>query len=155
MAWRISNHDLNAMLDALAQQHASGAIFVYEGSQPASSHAAAAGKYLGKVTKSAGPWVPGQPTNGLTFKPASGRELKKADNETWQIVGEADGVAGWFRFVGNAADDHLADTTESKPRIDGRIATSGAEMNLSNTDIRIGATTTIDSFALRWPANVL
>jgi len=66
--------------------------------------------------------------------------------------------------VGNAADDGAADSTdddgaadstESTPRIDGRIAVSGAEMNLSNTQIVTGATTTIDSFELRWPANVL
>ncbi len=155
MTWRISNNDLNAMLDALATNHANGAILIYEGSQPANAHAAPTGKYLGKVTVGGGAWEAGQPTNGLNFKAAAGRALKKADNETWQIKGEADGTAGWFRFVGNAADDGAADSTESTPRIDGRIAVSGAEMNLSNTQIVTGATTTIDSFELRWPANVL
>lgn len=155
MAWRISTHDLNAMLSALAAKHANGAIYVYEGSQPANSHAAPTGRYLGRVTKNGEAWVPGQPDNGLNFGPAAGRELKKSASEIWQIKGEADGIAGWFRYVGNAADDGSVDSTESKPRIDGRVAVSGAEMNLSSTEIVTGATTTIDTFTLRWPPNVL
>lgn len=155
MAWRISNKNLNSMLDALADNHAGGAILVYEGSQPVNSHAAPTGTLLGRVTKDAGAWTPGQPTNGLHFAPAAGRALVKSPTEVWQVKGIADGTAGWFRFVANAADSGALDETESLPRIDGRCGTSNAEMLMSSLEIRVNAITTVDAFTLRWPANVL
>jgi hypothetical protein len=36
-------------------------------------------------------------------------------------------------------------------RLDGNIATSGANLNMANTAITLGATTTIDSFSITVP----
>ena len=155
MVWRVSTKDLNLMYGALKTAHADGVIEIRTGSQPASANDAATGLLLGRVTLNAGAWTAGAATNGLEFATPAARQMTKAVAEVWQFVGLAEGTAGWFRFVANAADPGTADTTETYPRIDGRIATTGAEMNMSNLNVVTGAITTIDSFTLRWPTGVL
>jgi hypothetical protein len=129
-----------------------GVIYIYSGSQPATADAAPTGTLLGIATVSAGAFAWGTATNGLDFDAPSSGSMGKAAAETWQFVGIAAGTAGWFRFMGNAQDNLSTSTT--LPRIDGRISTTGAEMNLSNLSIVIGATTTIDSFTIAWPATL-
>jgi hypothetical protein len=155
MAWRVSTKNLNLMFGALKTALADGVILIYSGSQPASANDAVSGTLLGRVTLNAAAWTAGAATNGLEFATPAAREMTKAVAEVWQFAGIANGTAGWFRFVGNGADAGAADTTEALPRIDGRIATTGAEMNMSNLNVVTGAITTIDSFTLRWPAGVL
>lgn len=156
MAWRYSTKLLNEMLNAVRTQLANGTIEIYSGSQPASANDATTGAtLLGRVTLNAAAWTEGAATNGLEFDAAAARQLNKAALETWQFVGLANGTAGWFRFRGNAADAGAADSTFSLPRIDGRIAVIGAEMNLSNLNVVIGAVTSVNSFAIRWPVGVL
>ena len=155
MAWRASTKLLNEMFNAVRTQLANGTIEIYSGSQPASANDAVTGTLLGRVTLNAAAWAEGAAANGLEFDAAAARQMNKAAAETWQFVGLADGTAGWFRFRGNAADAGAADPTFLLPRIDGRIATTGAEMNLSNLNVVTGATTTVDSFTLRWPSTVL
>ncbi|HRD50280.1 MAG TPA: hypothetical protein PL166_11880 [Candidatus Contendobacter sp.] len=155
MAFRISTKLKNVMLDAIRTGPGSllnGVIYVYSGSQPVDADAAPTGTLLGKITVGAGAFSWGSPTNGVDFDAAAGATLNKAAAETWQFVGLANGVAGWFRHMGNAADSLTTDGSATYPRIDGRIATTGAEMNLSNLDIAIGATTTVDTYSIAWPA---
>lgn len=85
-------------------------------------------------------------TNGLYLALAASGEITKHASQTWSGVGIADGTAGWFRFYGAATDAGGISTT--LPRLDGRIATSGAELNLSNTSIVTGASQTISSFSI-------
>lgn len=154
MSFRMSTALKNAMLNAVKTTLANGVIYVYSGSQPATGDAAPTGTLLGTVTVGAGAFTPGVVTNGLEFDAAASNVLSKAAAETWQFIGVATGTAGWFRFVANAADSGAADAVAAYPRIDGRISTSGAEMNLSNLSIVIGATTTVDSFSITWPATI-
>ena len=87
--------------------------------------------------------------NGLTFAaPASGAVSKSG---TWSFNGIAVGTAGWFRLVASSADGGGASTTLE--RLDGSIAVSGADMNLSNIAITIGAPNTIDTFTYTQPAS--
>ena len=72
--------------------------------------------------------------------------MAKHTSQTWSGVGIADGTAGWFRFYGAATDAGGISTT--LPRLDGRIATSGAELNLSNTSIVVGAAQSITTFSI-------
>lgn len=88
-------------------------------------------------------------TNGLFLGAASSNKIAKHANQVWSGIGIAAGTAGWFRFYGAAADDGSESTT--LPRLDGRIATSGAEMNLSNLSVVIYAPITLDTFTLSWP----
>ena len=131
-----------------ATTFANGVIDIYSGSQPVTADAAVTGTLLGTVTLNSGSFVPGSPTNGLTFgTPAAGSVAKSG---VWSFNGIAAGTAGWFRFRANAADSGAVSTV--LPRLDGSIAASGADMSLSNITIAIGAPATIDSFVFTIPA---
>lgn len=131
-----------------AATFANGIIELRTGTQPVNADAAATGTLLGTVTLASGAFTPGTATNGLTFAAAADGAVSKSG--TWSMVGVAAGTAGWFRLKGNALDNDLAST--SLPRLDGSIAVSGADMNLSNITIAIGAPTTVDSFVWTQPA---
>jgi hypothetical protein len=90
--------------------------------------------------------------NGLTFAaPASGAVSKSG---IWSFNGAvaagAGTTAGWFRLVASTVDAGGASTTLE--RLDGSIAVSGADMNLSNITIVSGAPNTIDTFTYTQPA---
>jgi len=140
----------NGMLNAsgLASLFANGVMYIYSGPQPLNADSAVQGTLLGIVTKNAGAFSFGTSTNGLNFgTPASGTVAK--DSNTWQFVGIANGVAGWFRLMGNATDSLGSSTT--LPRMDGAIGTTGADLNLSSVNIVTGAPTTIDVFQFTLP----
>lgn len=85
-------------------------------------------------------------TNGLFLALAADGAIEKHASQTWSGLGIAAGTAGWFRFYGSATDAGGSSTT--LPRIDGRCATSGAEMNLSNTSVVVGAAQSITEFSI-------
>lgn len=125
-----------------------GVIEIYTGSQPVSADAAVTGTLLGVMTLGSGAFTPGSPTNGLTFAPASDGVVSKIG--VWSFVGIAAGTAGWYRFKGNGFDAGLASTT--LPRMDGSCATSGADLNISNITVAVGAPNTCDKFVYTQPA---
>ena len=151
MTIRLSTGLRNALIGTgggLAAVFANGTIEIYSGSQPASADAAPTGTLLGTVSKDAGAFTPGSATNGLTWAAAAnGAVTKSTDN--WQFTGLAAGTAGWFRLKGNAADAGALSTT--LPRLDGSVANSGGDMNLSNTSIAIGSPNTVDVFSVTMP----
>lgn len=153
MAIQLSTGLRNGMLNATGFTEAfnDGIMHIYSGPQPLNADTAVSGTLLGKVTVNSGAWVAGSPTNGLGFDaPASG-VISKAAAEVWSMVAIADGTAGWFRLMGNAADALGASTT--LPRLDGSIAQSGGDLNISSTTIVTGAPTTIDVFQFTLPAS--
>jgi hypothetical protein len=93
------------------------------------------------------------PANGLKFGTAAAGVLPKLASQTWSGVAVATGTAGWFRFVGSIADSGVSDTTESDIRMDGSISTSGAQLNMSSTNIVASATQTISSFPVTLPTS--
>ena len=127
---------------------ANGVIEIYSGTQPITADSAVAGVLLGTVTLNSGPFTPGVATNGLTFAAAASGAVAKSG--IWSFNGSTGGTAGWFRFKGNAADTGLLSTTAL--RLDGSIATSGADLNLSNIVVAVGAPNTIDAFTYTHPA---
>ena len=129
-----------------------GVIYCFTGSQPASADAAATGTFLGKITVNGGPFAFGAPDNGLDYDPSTDGQLKKATSETWQLVGEADGTLGWFRFMGNATDNLAASL--ALPRIDGRITLEGGggELIVSGLSVTVGAITSVDIMRLYFPS---
>jgi len=83
------------------------------------------------------------PADGVISKPAA---------DVWSGVNGAAGTATHFRIV-KSDDDGTDDTTDKeRPRAQGAISTSGAELNLSSVNLAAGATTTLDSFSLTLPA---
>lgn len=142
------NQILNSIRGAVATTYSleHGVIYVYSGSQPASADDAVSGTLLGKCTVGGGAFSFGSATNGLDFDAPAGGIMSKAAAETWQISWIADGVAGWARFMGNPTDSLGSSTT--LPRIDMRVSTSGAELNIANINAVTGATATVDSFVI-------
>jgi len=124
-----------------------GVIDIYSGSQPATADAAATGTLLGTVTLSSGAFTPGSAVNGLTFSTAAGVTSKSG---IWSFNGIAIGTAGWFRQRANAAD--AGGVSTALPRLDGSVAVSGADLNLSNISITVGAPNTVDTFTFTVPA---
>ena len=130
-----------------AATFANGIIEIRTGSQPVHADNASPGTLLGTVTLASGAFTPGSPTNGLTWGAASGGYVGKSG--TWSFLGIADGIAGWFRLKGNAPDNNLSSVV--LPRLDGSVAVSGADLNLSNISIVVGSPVTIDTFSWSQP----
>lgn len=89
--------------------------------------------------------------NGLLWDDASAGAITKRSTQTWSGVAVATGTAGWFRIEASVSDAGTEDTTESVLRVDGSVATSGAELNMTPTSITSGATQTISSFSITLP----
>jgi hypothetical protein len=89
--------------------------------------------------------------NGMSFGEAVAGVMTKASG-TWSGDPVAGGTAGWFRIVCSGDDDLSADDDEEYMRIDGGIATSGSDINLSSTTITSGVTQTINSFTWTVPS---
>jgi hypothetical protein len=129
-----------------------GVLKIYSGSQPSDADAAYTGTLLLTVTVASGAFTSGVVTNGLEFGTASSGAIAK-NSDVWSGVAAATGTAGYFRFYANATDAGGADTTPFLySRIDGAIASSGSDLNMSSTSITSGATTTIDTFQITLPA---
>ena len=80
--------------------------------------------------------------------PVAGVISKNTD--AWTGVGLATGVAGYGRMV-TSGDTGALSTTEV--RWQGNVSTSGAEINITNMNVALGATQTVDSLALTQPAS--
>jgi hypothetical protein len=125
-----------------------GTFHIYTGSQPLTADSAETGTKLAEVTVGSGALTPGSETNGLRLGDSADGILGKESGQVWSGSILASGVAGWFRFYDNSVTTGQSLTAK---RFDGTIATSGAELNMSNTSLAIGGTVTIDSFALTLP----
>ncbi|MBF0608985.1 MAG: hypothetical protein HQL61_15720 [Magnetococcales bacterium] len=119
-----------------------GFIKIYTGSQPTTSNDAPTGTLLCTVYSDG-------TTAGLSFGEASSGVLSKTVGETWSGTAVATGTAGWFRLVA-PSDTGVSSTTEE--RLDGAVATSGAQLNMSSTSIVSGAVQTISTFSITMPA---
>jgi len=91
--------------------------------------------------------------NGLNFGTAAAGVLSKLSTQTWSGVASATLTAGYYRFYGSVVDAGGLDSAEAEIRLDGSIATSGGELNMSSTSITSGATQTVSSFAITLPTS--
>ena len=126
-----------------------GRLDIYTGSQPTTADDAETGTKLVSITDAGGSFTPGQEANGLRMGDVSSFALSREGSQVWSGVAVATGTAGWFRFYDNAATTGSSTTAI---RFDGSIATSGAQLNMSNTSITTSGTTTIDTVAITQPA---
>lgn len=95
--------------------------------------------------------------NGLRMDyNATAGVMTKDTSQTWSgtAVGAGTQTAGWFRYRSSKADAGALDsaTPPVYMRMDGAIATSGSEMNMSSTSITNGALQTLSTFAFTVPA---
>ena len=135
---------------SLIDQFRNATMKIYTGSQPASADDAESGSELVQITISSGTFTADSDTNGINFgqilAATLGMGYGVADGtteEVWSGSASATGTAGWFRIYDNAAAGGADDRC-----IDGAIATSGSQMNMANTTITSGGTTTIDSVSI-------
>jgi hypothetical protein len=89
--------------------------------------------------------------NGLRWGDSAAGVLTKLSTQTWSGVAAATGTAGWFRIEASVTDAGGLDSSEAVIRLDGSIATSGAELNMTPTSITSAATQTISSFTITLP----
>lgn len=86
--------------------------------------------------------------NGCKWGTAAAGVLSKDAVEVWSGNAVATGTAGWFRIRGSN-DAGGASTT--LPRVDGAVATSGAQMNLGSLTITSGAPFVVPTGTLTLP----
>ena len=128
-----------------------GVIDVYSGAQPTTADLTetTTSTKLVTITLSSGAFVAGSPTNGINFGEVINGVLSKEVGETWSGVGLSAGTAGWFRLYDNS---YTTGASSTAVRLDGSVATSGSQFNMTNTTVAVGATSTVDSVSLTLPA---
>ena len=145
MPLRLSTGLVNKLMDTASFKATFALSFldIYSGAQPADANDAAVGTKLAAITNNS-------TATGLTFEAsATLGELEKTAAEVWSGLGLAAGTAGWFRLR-EATDSGVALSTTAS-RVDGSIATSGAQLNLGSLTIAVGAPVVISSAAFTLP----
>jgi hypothetical protein len=133
-----------------------GVLKIYNGTRPATADAALGGAtVLVTISLASATFTSGAIAGGLEFGTAAAAAIGIATGAVWSGKATAAGTAGFFRLYANATDAGGADTTPFLyPRIDGTVATSGGDLNMTSTAIRLDATITVDEFTLTLPATI-
>lgn len=127
MALQYSVAANNAQLDAVeTATGASAKLRLYTGSAPANCAAAATGTLLIEIALPAD-WM----------NAASGTTKTKLG--TWTGTASAAGTAGYFRVVDNAG---------TTTHIQGTCGIGTGDLQLTNTNLQVGQSLTVDSFTL-------
>lgn len=121
-----------------------GFIKIYSGTVPATADAALTGATLLCTISN------NSTATGITLDPAvpAAGIIGKEPTEVWTGINAASGTATFYRHV--AVGDTGA-LSVLEPRIQGNIATFGAEMNLTSTVLASGATQTLDFYTIAIP----
>lgn len=120
---------------------------IFPGTQPATADTTEGVSHLVEISLGSAAFGVGG-DNGINFGTAVGGVLGKAPLETWSGVAVDTNTAGWFRVYDKT---RTTGASSSAIRFDGSIAQAGAQLNMSNTSIVNGGTTTIDSVAITLP----
>jgi hypothetical protein len=145
MALKLSTGLRNKLMDtgSLKSIFALGFIKIYSGAAPADANAAVTGTLLCTISLASG-------GTGINFEAAAvSGIISKAAAETWSGNNVATGVATHYRHVA-AGDTGALSTTEA--RLQGTIATVGADLNLSSVSLVSGASQTVDYYSVTIPA---
>lgn len=134
MALGLSTAAANALLDAgINTTFNSGVLEIRDGTRPADADTAPTGTVLVSITLPADCFAAA----------ASGTIVKSG---TWQDTSaDATGTASWFRM---RQSGDLGTTNTTDERIDGDVAASGSDLNLSTVAINITDQVTITQFDL-------
>ncbi|MDD5375275.1 hypothetical protein [Acidithiobacillus sp.] len=140
---KISTGLRNAMLDSATLRTALslGKVMIYSGVAPVTADAAVTGTLLCTITNNS-------TATGVTMDVAAAGTIAKTSTEVWSGVNVATGTASYYRHVA-AGDTGASSTTEA--RVQGLIATSGAELNLTSVTLSSAATQTIDFYSITLP----
>lgn len=146
MALRLSTGLRQALLGTadFRTEFTASFLNIYSGSQPASPNDPASGTLLATIYSDGA-------SIGISFDAPVAGVISKAVAQTWSGTAGASGTAGYFRLFEASGDPSLSSTTES--RMDGAIATSGGELNMSSTAITAAAVQTVTSFDVTLPSS--
>jgi hypothetical protein len=125
-----------------------GVLDIFTGSQPASADYIETGTKLVRISSTSGTRVGPGEADGLRFGTAAAGVLGIGTPAWSGTVGVA-GVAGWFRLYGTTG---TAGTSATTWRMDGAVGVSGADLNLSHTNLAASSVLTITSFNITQPA---
>jgi hypothetical protein len=145
MAIKISTALRNAILASGSVKSSldNGFIRIYSGAVPATADSALGSAVLLCVVSV------NNTGTGITFAAsASGGVLTKNASETWSGVNVASGTSTFYRHTA-AGDTGESSTTQS--RIQGLVGTAGADLNVTNTSLVIGAPQLIDYYSVAMP----
>ena len=120
-----------------------GRINIYAGAAPSSADGA-----VGAATLLCSVSLNSTATGIDMDAAAASGVLSKAPGQVWSGVNVASGTAAWYRHVGPDDDGTLSTTA---PRLQGDVALSGADLNISNTSLTSGATQTVDFYSVALP----
>jgi hypothetical protein len=144
--------------NGIMEASVSGAVVTLKG-RPGTGVTTAAVSSTGSVTATyvnMGSGVAGvAPLNGLILGPAVAGVISKLASQVWSFAGiNGTATAGWFRLYSSDTADagSVISAAPYYPRLDGSIAVSGADLNLSNISIATGSSNTIDVFSFTIPA---
>lgn len=138
----------NLELAPLIDEFEFGVIYIYSGTQPATADLAPTGSLLAKVTDGGGPYVFGNPANGLKMITTGSGFLLPDPAQEWIVTGVANGTAGWARMMTN--NDNLL-ASNSLSRIDFAVNEGGTGLLLSSTAITNGMIKPVDYFVYGIP----
>ena len=145
MSLKLSTGLRNKLMDtgSLKATMALGFLDIYSGAAPADADAAATGVKLCRISGASG-------ATGLSFDTsAAAGIISKPSGVVWSGTNLATGSASYYRHVA-VGDDALLSTSQA--RIQGNVATVGADLNLSSTSLTALASQAIDYYSVTIPA---
>ena len=119
---------------------------IYSGSQPASADYVETGTKLARISSTQGQLV----TDGLKFGTAATGVLP-IGGVAWQGAVQIAGVAGWGRYYASSGTGGLTGSSGTAIRFDVGIGVSGADLNLSYTNLVQGSVITLQTFYITQP----
>lgn len=146
MSLKTSTGLRNAMLDTGSFKSIMDTctLKIYSGTEPATADAALAGNTLLSEI-----FLNNDGATGLTFEAAAvAGVINKASAETWEGTNAAAGTASFYRLE-LAADTQALSTTEK--RVQGTVAVTGAELNITSVSLLLSASQKIDYFSMALP----
>ena len=121
-----------------------GYMDIFTGSQPSNADYVETGTKLVRISSTSGVAV----TDGLRFGTAALGVLPRT-TPAWTGVVSVAGVAGWARFYGTSGTSGSSATSQ---RFDLSVGVSGADLNLSHTNLVVDQVLTISTFNITEPA---
>lgn len=133
MAFRLSTGARNELVGTSGknfyQLFNNGVLDIFTGAQPTHADYAETGTKLARISSTSGTTA----EDGCKFGTSS-NGVMPIGTPTWQGRVIAAGVAGWFRYYGSGGTSGSSNT---EIRFDGSIGISGADLNLSHTNLAL------------------
>jgi hypothetical protein len=124
-----------------------GWLDIYTGAQPANADAIETGTKLVRISSTSGAGV----ADGLKFGSA-GTGVLPIGTPAWTGTVLVAGVAGWFRFYASSGTGGATGSSGTAIRFDGACGISGADLELSHTNLALASTLTITAANVTQPS---